>query len=142
MKLKVLRFSSQADSTNGLLFEESEMGLKFLAYTLEDENRVLKKKGETRIQAGIGKKEVFMKGMVKGFLTYIKECWKFVMFLCLNMYLYIVVILMNILLDAFLWAIRRKTMLSSRMALLESHLMLTKEFIRLSQDRWKEKKSS
>ena len=53
MKLKVLRFSSKEDCTNGLLFEESEMGLSFLAYTLEDEHRVLKVKGETRIPAGI-----------------------------------------------------------------------------------------
>ena len=53
MKLKVLRFSSQADCTNGLLFEESEMGMKFMCYTLEDEHRVLKVKGETRIPAGM-----------------------------------------------------------------------------------------
>ena len=52
MKLKVLRFSSQEDSTSGLLFEESEMGIKFLCYTLEDERRVLKVKGETRVPAG------------------------------------------------------------------------------------------
>ena len=53
MKLKVLRFSSQADCTNGLLFEESEMGMRFLCYTLEDEHRALKVKGETRIPSGI-----------------------------------------------------------------------------------------
>ena len=53
MKLKVLRFSSQEDCTNGLLFEESEMGLRFMCYTLEDEHRALKVKGETRIPAGI-----------------------------------------------------------------------------------------
>ncbi len=53
MKLKVLRFSSQADCTNGLLFEDSDIGLLFMAYTLEDEHRVLKIKGETRIPAGI-----------------------------------------------------------------------------------------
>jgi hypothetical protein len=52
MKLKVLRFSSQADCTNGLLFTESEMGMRFLAYTLEDEHRALKVKGETRIPSG------------------------------------------------------------------------------------------
>ena len=52
MKLKVLRFSSQADCTNGLLFEDSDIGLLFMAYTLEDEHRVLKVKGETRIPAG------------------------------------------------------------------------------------------
>ena len=52
MKLKVLRFSSQEDSTSGLLFEESEMGTEFLCYTLEDERRALKMKGETRVPAG------------------------------------------------------------------------------------------
>ena len=52
MKLKVLRFSSEADCTNGLLFEESEMGMKFMCYTLEDEHRALKVKGETRIPSG------------------------------------------------------------------------------------------
>ena len=52
MKLKVLRFSSQEDSTSGLLFLEGKKGLEFLCYTLEDERRVLKVKGETRIPAG------------------------------------------------------------------------------------------
>ena len=52
MKLKVLRFSSQADCTNGLLFEDSDVGMIFIAYTLEDEHRALKVKGETRIPCG------------------------------------------------------------------------------------------
>jgi hypothetical protein len=52
MNLKVLRFSSQEDCTNGLLFEENELGLHFLCYTLEDEHRVCKVKGETRIPEG------------------------------------------------------------------------------------------
>ena len=52
MKLKVLRFSSQEDSTSGLLFDDSEIGLRFLCYTLEDERRSLKVKGETRVPAG------------------------------------------------------------------------------------------
>lgn len=52
MKLKVLRFSSQEDSTSGLLFLESDLGLEFLCYTLEDEDRALKIKGETRVPAG------------------------------------------------------------------------------------------
>ena len=49
MKLKVLRFSSEVDSTHGLLFEETDMGEKFLCYTLEDERRALKVRGETRV---------------------------------------------------------------------------------------------
>jgi|TARA_B100001939_G_scaffold333583_1_gene333686 hypothetical protein len=52
MKLKVVRFSSQADSTSGILFEESKDGLNFLCYTLEDEKRDTKVWGETRIPAG------------------------------------------------------------------------------------------
>ena len=53
MKLKVLRFSSQADSTSGILMEESDLGLSFICYTLEDERRVLKVKGETRVPYGL-----------------------------------------------------------------------------------------
>ena len=52
MKLKVIRFSSQSDCTNGLLFEDSDIGLLFMGYTLEDEHRALKVKGETRIPCG------------------------------------------------------------------------------------------
>ena len=52
MELEVLRFSSQSDSSSGLLFEVSELGRKFLCYTLEDERRALKVKGETRVPAG------------------------------------------------------------------------------------------
>ena len=62
MKLKVLRFSSQEDSTSGLLFLESEQGLEFLCYTLEDENRALKIKGETRVPAGTYKLELRTEG--------------------------------------------------------------------------------
>jgi hypothetical protein len=52
MKLEVLRFSSQVDSTSGILFEITDIGKRFLCYTLEDEARVLKVKGETRVPAG------------------------------------------------------------------------------------------
>ena len=51
MKLQVLRFSSESDSTSGLLFDITE-GVKFLAYTLEDEKRDEKVMSETRIPAG------------------------------------------------------------------------------------------
>lgn len=51
MKLEVLRISSQKDSSNGILFDVTE-GRKFLCYTLEDEYREDKIKGETRIPAG------------------------------------------------------------------------------------------
>ena len=53
MELIVLRISSQVDSTSGLLFQKTDIGLNFLCYTLEDERRALKVKGETRIPAGI-----------------------------------------------------------------------------------------
>jgi len=62
MKLKVLRFSSQVDSTSGLLFEETLLGDKFLCYTLEDERRALKVKGETRVPAGTYKIELRTEG--------------------------------------------------------------------------------
>ncbi len=51
MKLQVLRISSEKDSTSGLLFDVTN-GRKFLCYTLEDEYREEKIKGETRIPAG------------------------------------------------------------------------------------------
>jgi hypothetical protein len=51
MDLEVLRFSSQKDSTNGLLFDVTD-GRRFLCYTLEDEYREEKEYGETRIPAG------------------------------------------------------------------------------------------
>ena len=51
MKLEVLRFSSQKDSTNGILFDITN-GRKFLCYTLEDEHRDFKEYGETRVPAG------------------------------------------------------------------------------------------
>lgn len=52
MKLEVVRYSSQSDSTLGMLFDVTE-GRKFLCFTLEDEARETKIKGETRIPAGI-----------------------------------------------------------------------------------------
>ena len=54
MELEVIRFSSESDSTNGILFDSSNKldGRKFLCYTLEDEQRDEKIKGETRIPAG------------------------------------------------------------------------------------------
>lgn len=51
MKLEVLRYSSQNDSTLGMLFDVTE-GRRFLCYTLEDEFRTQKVKGETRIPHG------------------------------------------------------------------------------------------
>jgi len=52
MELEVLRFSSQADSTNGLLFDVTGGKREFLCYTLEDEHRDVKVMAETRVPAG------------------------------------------------------------------------------------------
>mgnify|MGYP003138968378 CR=1 FL=1 len=54
MDLEVVRFSSESDSTNGILFDSSNKldGRKFLCYTLEDEKRKSKVRGETRIPSG------------------------------------------------------------------------------------------
>ena len=52
MELMVLRFSSQEDSTSGLLFDVTDGNKNFLCYTLEDEHRDKKVYSETRIPAG------------------------------------------------------------------------------------------
>ena len=52
MELEVLRFSSQGDSTNGLLFDVTHGKRKFLCYTLEDEHRDEKVMSETRVPKG------------------------------------------------------------------------------------------
>ena len=62
MELEVLRISSQEDSTSGILFDVSNGKRKFLCYTLEDEHRVVKKYGETRIPAGTYKLELRTEG--------------------------------------------------------------------------------
>lgn len=57
--LEVFRFSSQSDSTLGLLSDISAMGKKeFLAYTIEDEKRDEKVMHETRIPAETYKVEL------------------------------------------------------------------------------------
>ena len=52
MRLKVIRHHSTDDYTLGMLLDVTK-GIKFLAYTLEDEHRDVKVKGETRIPAGM-----------------------------------------------------------------------------------------
>ena len=52
MQLEVVRYSSEVDSTNGLLFDVTDGTRRFLCYTLEDEHRDKKVAGETRIPAG------------------------------------------------------------------------------------------
>ena len=53
MKLELHRFSSQADSTLGVLFRTlTKHSRSFLAFTVEDEARTYKVFGETRIPRG------------------------------------------------------------------------------------------
>lgn len=58
MKLKVIRYNSEEDYTDGLLF----IGDKFECYTLEDEHRTTKVWGETRIPEGCYKVELRTEG--------------------------------------------------------------------------------
>tara|TARA_R110002020_G_scaffold90904_1_gene221175 strand:+ start:2830 stop:3306 length:477 start_codon:yes stop_codon:yes gene_type:complete len=67
--LKVLRFSSGEDSTSGLLFETNLDMKSFLCYTLEDEARDVKIKGETRVPAGTYKIELRTEGGFHGRYT-------------------------------------------------------------------------
>ena len=66
MKIEVLSFSSQVDSTSGLLFEITDIKRHFLCYTLEDERRAFKVKGETRVPAGTYKIELRTEGGFHG----------------------------------------------------------------------------
>ena len=62
-KFQVVRLSSQADSTSGVLFSVNDDGTKsFMCYTLEDEHRDTKVWGETRIPAGTYKLELRTEG--------------------------------------------------------------------------------
>ena len=74
MELEVLRFSSQKDSTNGVLFDVTEGKRKFLCYTLEDEYREEKVMGETRIPSGTYNITLRTTGGFHG--RYVKEVWR------------------------------------------------------------------
>jgi len=52
MELVVVRYNLSSDSTNGMLLEKTWIGHEFLCYTLEDEFRETKIKGETMIPYG------------------------------------------------------------------------------------------
>lgn len=52
MDLQVIRFSSQKDSTLGMLMNKASTGLSFVCFTIEDEYRTVKVYNETRIPAG------------------------------------------------------------------------------------------
>lgn len=70
MKLEVLRYSSQNETTLGMFFDITDVR-KFLCYTLEDECRTVKKYGETRIPAGTYKMQLRNEGGFHG--RYIKK---------------------------------------------------------------------
>ena len=70
MKLEVLRFSSQNESSLGLLFDVTD-GRKFLCFTIEDEARETKVQGETRIPAGTYKLKLRKEGGFHG--RYVKK---------------------------------------------------------------------
>jgi len=70
MKLEVLRFSSQNNSTLGMLFDVTK-GRKFLCFTLEDEAWDTKVKSETRIPEGIYELKLRTEGGFHG--RYIKK---------------------------------------------------------------------
>lgn len=53
LNLILQRYSDNGDSTQGLLHVVDGNGLRFLNYTLEDEFREVKKKGETCISNGL-----------------------------------------------------------------------------------------
>jgi len=58
MELKVLRYNSELDYTDGLLF----IGDRFECYTIEDEGRTIKVHGKTRIPDGRRKVELRTEG--------------------------------------------------------------------------------
>lgn len=53
MTYLVQRFSSQSNDTLGLFFRRGDVTDQFMCFTLEDEHRATKVRGETRIPAGI-----------------------------------------------------------------------------------------
>lgn len=74
MKLEVLRFSSQKDSTLGVLLDVTkEEDKKFLCFTLEDEYRTKKVYSKTRIPAGTY--EVRLKSTGSFHKKYLKKYW-------------------------------------------------------------------
>jgi len=134
MKLQVVRFSSQADSTSGLLFEVNELGKHFLCYTLEDERRALKVQGETRVPAGVYSIKLRKEG---GFNErYTKKYGGFHIGMLhivdvpgLSIFLYILEILMNILLVVFSLGIPRKRIYPRIAKAIESGEDVTIEYV-------------
>ena len=115
MKLLCLRYNLSLDSTNGMLFYEGVAGYDFLCYTLEDEYRKEKIKGETMIPYGVyeikyRKEGGFHQRYSKRFgdlhrgMLHITNVPNFEHVLS-----YIAVILMNILAAAYSLVIRKKT---------------------------------
>lgn len=53
MKIQLNRYSDNGQSTQGLMFLVNQQALNFMNYTLEDESREIKIKGETCIPEGL-----------------------------------------------------------------------------------------
>ena len=134
MKLEVLRISSEADSTSGLLFDVTYFR-KFLCYTLEDEYREEKIKGETRIPAGtyqvvLRKSGGFHNKYVKRYGEMHLVCFILLMYLTLSIFLFILVTLMSTLQGVYYWAIRKRTTKLVKMDSLGARDRRISEFIR------------
>ena len=142
MELEVLRFSSQKDSTNGLLFDVTGGKRRFLCYTLEDEHREVKVAGETRIPSGTYRITLRTTGGFHGrYLSKYGEMHKgmygYVMCLALSISLFILVILTNTLLGVSLLVIVNKRILATAMVLLVRLVKHIKEFTHQLLRLWK-----
>ena len=116
MKLEVIRFSSEKDSTSGILFDVTG-NRKFLCYTLEDQYQTKKVMQETRIPAGeyeikYRKEGGFHKDTLKGILIFIAVCFMLLTFLILSGFLYMLVILTSIQQDVSYLETHKKTIKS------------------------------
>ena len=134
MQLEVLRFSSQTDSTSGLLFEVTDIKRHFLCYTIEDERRALKVRGETRVPAGTYKVG-FTINILKNILVYTAVCFISLTSLTLSIFLYIPEILMSTLLGVLSLATRKKITYCYQTASLVKVLTLIRGFILVLQKR-------
>ena len=131
MNLEVIRFSSGTDSTNGILFETIQQGneidgifkqKKFLAYTLEDEQRTKKfmEKLEylmEHINWVLEKLVDIMQNILNAFLIFILVCFTCLTFLVLSTYLFTVEILMNTQQGVYLSGTHKKITKSRRTVL-------------------------
>lgn len=107
MRLELYRYSSQKDSTLGIMFlVDKENHKEFLCYTLEDEYRQSKIYGETRIPAKqyyveLRKEGGYNEKYKKDLPKFMKVCYTLLMFLTLIGFLFTVAIMMIIQMVAY-----------------------------------------